>query len=156
MGPGPPTSVYWSHEGPKAPCCPPAVCSEEDTGKLCSCVPGARTSPSTTLPSEMGQAITQDRIWPGLAPRELNSHTGTGLAPDPAQAAAAQVLKTTKGKAERIYYIYFSLLYITSTLILIILHYIYFNTHYSTLHLFYYSLLYLYFTTFITSTLLPQ
>ncbi|XP_029871717.1 RCC1 domain-containing protein 1 isoform X3 [Aquila chrysaetos chrysaetos] len=126
VGPGPPTSVCWSHEGPKAPRCPPAVCSEEDTGKLCSCMPAARTSPSTTLPSEMGQAMPQDRIWPGLAHRELNSHTGTGLAPDPAQAAAVQVLKTTNGKAEHIYYIYFSLLYITSTLLLITLHLLYY------------------------------
>ncbi|KAM9270460.1 LOW QUALITY PROTEIN: RCC1 domain-containing protein 1 [Cariama cristata] len=84
---------------PKAP--PPSSCSEEDAGKLCSCPPAARTGPSTTLP-EMGQE-PQGRIWPGSAPAELNSHPGAAPVPDPAQAAAARVLKTTKGRDERIY-----------------------------------------------------
>ncbi|KAM6195742.1 LOW QUALITY PROTEIN: RCC1 domain-containing protein 1 [Sarcoramphus papa] len=72
---------------------PQSACREEDTGKPCSYPPAARTSPGTTLPSGMGQAAPQGRIWLGLAHGELNSHSGAGLVPDAAQAAAAQVLK---------------------------------------------------------------
>ncbi|XP_075620579.1 RCC1 domain-containing protein 1 isoform X1 [Balearica regulorum gibbericeps] len=53
-----------------------AACTEEDTG--------------TTLPSEMGQAAPQDRIPPRLA--TVNAEAAAGLVPDPAPAAATQVL----------------------------------------------------------------
>ncbi|XP_074457893.1 RCC1 domain-containing protein 1 isoform X3 [Larus michahellis] len=108
-GPGPPTSMCWSHEGPKVPP-PPHGClwrGRHGRALLLHVCWWDRPRPGSVPRDGAGGPSGQDQ--PGLAHGELNSAPGAGLVPDPARAAATQVLRTTEGWAERIYYICFSI-----------------------------------------------